>query len=174
MQKNKMKVSIITISLIAVLVAIQVILSRFLSIPTPITKISLGFIPICFTLHYLGRFQGIAVAGLGDFIGSILFPTGAYFPPFTLTAILRAFILSVFITKKSGIGRISAGILLSEIICSLGFNTLWLAMLTGDAFVVLLPARITQTIFMSVVQITVLYIMFDKTPALGRVQTYIK
>lgn len=86
------------IILSALLLATLFILSRILSIKTSLFVISLSFIPIMISAIYLGPKYTALIAGLGDLIGAILFPFGAYFPGFTITAvIMRIYIWSVFI-----------------------------------------------------------------------------
>ena len=72
--------------IIAMLVALNVILSRFLSIAAWNIKIGFAFVPVVFAALYLGPWQAALVGALGDFIGATLFPIAAYFPGFTITA----------------------------------------------------------------------------------------
>ena len=76
------------IILSAMLLALLIILSRFISIETQFLVISLDFIPIMMSAIWLGPKYSALIAGLGDFIGAILFQFGTYFPGFTISAIL--------------------------------------------------------------------------------------
>ena len=67
------------IILTAVLLAMLIILSRFLSIKTPILKISFAFVPTMLCAVWLGFKWTVLLNVLGDVIGATLFPTGPYF-----------------------------------------------------------------------------------------------
>lgn len=160
MPKKRMLVQ--EIAIIGLLIACQIILSRFLSISTSTIKIGFSFIPIAIALRYFGIKKGILVAALGDFIGAILFPIGAYFVGYTITAIIRSFIIGMFISKKINVKRICLSTILSELVCSVLLNTYWTTFFVSTGFILLLPSRLTQSAVMTVVQIFVLYILFIK------------
>ena len=74
----------------ALLTALEIVLSRFLSIQTQVTKIGFAFVPVVLAAVLLGPLEAGITAALGDFLGAMLFPTGPFFPGFTLTAFLMA------------------------------------------------------------------------------------
>ena len=86
MSKNK------KIILTAILLAMLIILSRFLSIKTPITKISFAFIPTMLCAVWLGPKWTVLLNVLGDVIGATLFPTGPYFIGYTISTAIAGFI----------------------------------------------------------------------------------
>ena len=53
----------------AMLVAIQIVLVRFLSIQTPFQRVSFGFLPIAMAGMLFGPGYGCAVAGISDLLG---------------------------------------------------------------------------------------------------------
>lgn len=77
------KSNIRTITHVAALIAIEIVLSRFCSIATPIVKIGFGFVPVAVCAMLYGPVWAGAAGGLGDFIGAILFPIGGYSPLLT-------------------------------------------------------------------------------------------
>ena len=87
MKKNHIQ-NIQMLALLGMLTAIEIVLSRFCSISAWNIKISLSFLPVAAAAMLCGAAPAVAVAALGDFVGAILFPIGAYFPGFTLTAAL--------------------------------------------------------------------------------------
>ena len=64
---------------LALLLAIEIVLSRFLSIQTSITRIGFGFVPLVIAGVLFGPVAAAIVAVLGDVLGALLFPTGAFF-----------------------------------------------------------------------------------------------
>ncbi len=142
------------IVIMGLLIAMDVILTRFLSISTPITRIGFAFVARVIAAIVLGPLQAAAAAGISDFIGAIAFPsTGAYFPGFTLTAMMFGLIYGLFLHQKVTPARITGAVVVSQIVCSLGLNTLWLTIITDSNFMALLSTRLLQALVTCVVQI---------------------
>ena len=78
------------IILTAILLAMLIVLSRFLSIKTPITKISFAFVPTMLCAIWLGPKWTILLNVLGDVIGATLFPSGAFFIGYTISTAVSA------------------------------------------------------------------------------------
>lgn len=139
---------------IALLIAIEILLSRFLSIATPIVKIGFSFLPIAVAGMLYGPFYGGAVAGLGDFLGALLFPIGAYFPGFTLTAFLSGSVYGLLLHRRSeSWPRVCAAVIIISLVLHLGLNSVWLHVITGKGVWAILPARVVQTLVMIPLQI---------------------
>lgn len=141
---------------VALLIAVEVVLSRFLSINTPIVRISLGFIPIALTGMLYGPVWAGMAAVIGDIIGAVLVPTGAYFPGFTLTALATGVTYGLLLKKQAGWGRIIAASLIVTVTLNLCLDSLWLHILTGQGYLALLPTRIVKCVIMAPVQALVL------------------
>lgn len=151
------------LAMMAVLLAAEIILSRFLSLSLPFVKIGFAFIPIAVAARMLGTAEAVTVAMLGDFLGAILFPIGPYFPGFTLTAGLRGLSNALFFHKTANLPRIAASVAVNEVIGSILLNTLWISMLYGSPFLTLLPTRLLQSAVMVAVQIPLLWVLFTKS-----------
>lgn len=138
---------------LSVFISMTVILTRFLSIQTPIVRIGFTFIPIAISAIMFGPiFSGIC-AGLADIIGMLLFPLGAYFPGFTLTAFLSGVIYGVFLYNKNvNIYRISAAVIIISVFVNLGLDTVWLWMITRKGIMAILPARVIKCLIMIPIQ----------------------
>ena len=80
MNKNTKKIVII-----AMLVAFDVIFSRLLAFNILIATVGLGFAAAAVCAMLYGPAWAGVCAALADFVGALLFPTGAYFPGFTAT-----------------------------------------------------------------------------------------
>ena len=85
---------------ISLLVALQIILTRFCSIQTPIVRIGFGFVPVVIIATMYGPIYAGVANGIADILGLMLFPSGSFFPGFTLTAILAGVIYGVFLYNK--------------------------------------------------------------------------
>jgi len=144
----------------ALLIALEIILRRFLSIQTPILQISLAFIPIVLIAMLYGSISAAIAAAVADFLGVLLFPVGAFFPGFTLTAFLVGAVYGLFLYKKpQSLWKICAATLIINFILQLGLNTLWIQMITGTDFLALIPARVMRPLIMAPVQIVCIQFM---------------
>ncbi|MBU3810912.1 MAG: folate family ECF transporter S component [Candidatus Niameybacter stercoravium] len=137
--------------LIALLVALNIVLVRFASINLgPLIRINFGFITIVIMGMLFGPRSAALGAALADFIGAIVFPTGgAYFPGFTLSALATGYIYGKMLYgHKLSISRIVLSNLLIVLIVQLFLNSLWLSMITGKAFMVLISTRVIKSFLM--------------------------
>ncbi|AOT71490.1 folate family ECF transporter S component [Geosporobacter ferrireducens] len=153
---------------LALFIALEVVLTRFLSIQTPIVRIGFTFLPIALSSMMFGPWFGGIAAALADILGMMIFPAGgAYFPGFTLTAFLTGSIYGIFLYRKpKNLLRISMAVIVISVIINLGLDTLWLWMITGKAIMVLLPARVIKCLIMIPIQIPMIHVVWHYT--LGR------
>lgn len=149
----KFKLDTKSLVTIALLVAMEVVLSRFLSISAWNIKIGFSFLPIAIGAILYGPIGGGLIAALGDFLGATLFPIGAYFPGFTLTAFLTGFVFGLFLYKSQSIPRIIGAVLINQCILSLCLNTLWISILYGSPYGPLFVTRVGQTLILVVVEV---------------------
>lgn len=153
--KNSSKFRTKDLALMGVLVAAEVVLSRFLSLAVWNLKIGFAFIPMAIAAIMLGPIKAGIVCALSDFVGAILFPIGQYFPGFTLTAFLTGFIFGVFLYEKQNITRIAIAVLINQLILGLSLNTLWISILYGAPYKAVFISRIPQVAIMIPVQILI-------------------
>ncbi len=140
---------------LGILVALEVVLNRFLSINAWNIKIGFSFIPVVVAAILYGPLAGGIVGALGDFIGAILFPIGTYFPGFTLTAFLMGLVFGFFLYKKQTPLRAAAAAGINQFILGLFLNTLWISVLYGSPYVPLLATRVVQSAILAPVQFAV-------------------
>lgn len=143
MSKNK------KIIITAILLAMLIVLSRFLSIKTPILKISFAFIPTMLCATWLGPKWTVLLNVLGDVIGATLFPTGPYFIGYTISTAIAGFIYGILLYNKENTGkkfilRVCIAVILIAFTVNLGLNTLWTSITSGKAFKVLFVARVVK------------------------------
>ncbi len=140
----------------ALLIAMQVILSRFLSINAWNLKIGFAFTAIFVAAYFYGPWFSAVVAVVADVIGASLFPSGAFFPGFTLTALLTGIVLGVFLYKKQTPLRIISAVAIDQLVLGLLLNSYWLSVLYGSPYVPLLATRAVQClVMMPVMYITI-------------------
>lgn len=148
---------------IALLVALEIILTRFLSINTPFLRIGFGFLPIAMIGILYGPLWAGASYALGDILGMLIFPSGPFFPGFTISAFLTGLVYGMFLHRKP-VSR-KRVLMASGIVCiliNLCLDTLWLYILMGQGVLPLIPARITKAAVMLAIQVIVIPIVWKK------------
>lgn len=156
--------------IMALLVAITVILSRFLSISTWNLKIGFAFLPVALAGILLGPISAAVVAALADFVGAILFPIAGFFPGFTFTAFLTGLLFGLFLHKKASMKNIILASLTTQIFGSLLLNSYWISVISGTPFMALMPARVLQTCVMIAFQIILIRLMAGYAPQIFQIQ----
>ncbi len=79
--------------LMAVLIAIQIVLARYLSVQVHEgLRISFETIPLALAGMWLGPLPGVLVALFSDFLGVVIYGYGVYFPPISLGPMVFALI----------------------------------------------------------------------------------
>ena len=128
LQKKKL-FTVHTITVAALLLALQVVLGNLIQVPLLGKQYNLGFVPIALTGAMLGPVPAAIVGGLGDFLGAHLFPAGAYFPGFTLTNILVGLTCGLVLHgRKVSWWRCLIAVVISLAGFNLLLNSLWLSM----------------------------------------------
>ena len=149
--------------IMAFMIAISVILTRFCSINTPILRIGFGFMPCAIMGIMYGPLWAGAGYAIADVLGMMIFPNGAYFPGFTLTAFLTGIVYGLFyhnneVTIKSSI----LPNLIVSIVLNLILDTMWLMILMGQGFWVLLPTRVIKCVVMFAIQLVLIPLVWNK------------
>lgn len=141
----------------ALLIAADVVLTRLLAVNTPVMKIGLGFAAVAVCALLYGPWWAALIGGLGDLTGALLFPTGAYFPGFTLTAACTGVIYGLCLYKKPPRWVYpAAAALLNTVLVSYLANTWMICLITGNSYSAMLTARAVQLAVMLPVQLAVL------------------
>lgn len=156
----KRRGNMVRIASMALLIALQVVLSRFLSINLQFLKIGFSFVPLMFAGYIYGASGGVVVALISDVIGALLFPSGPFFPGFTVTAMLSGLIYGTALGGKCTTVKLALGVVIEQIVCGLLLNTLWLSFLYHSSFRALLATRVWQIIVMIFVEIVFAEIFF--------------
>lgn len=138
-----------TITVAAMFAAISVALGYFTIQIGDYIKIGFSSISNEFVYYLFGPVVGGCFGGFIDLLKYIIKPTGAFFPGFTVNAILGGILYGMLLYKRPiRLVRVAAAKLTVVVICNILLNTLWLSMLYGKAFMVLLPMRALKNIIM--------------------------
>ncbi len=151
-EQTKQLFSTKMLATLGILLAMDIVLTRFLSINAWNIRIGFGFVPVVLSGMLFGALPTMVLGALADFLGAILFPTGPYFPGFTLTAALTGLTFGYFLKKENNIRGTVCAVLIVQFILGLLLNTFWIHLLYSSPFVPLLATRVVQSAFLSVVQ----------------------
>ena len=146
------------------LLALLIVLSRFVSIKTQILVISFSFIPIIMSAIWLGPKYSTLIAMLGDLIGAILFPFGTYFIGYTISQALTGFVYGMFLYKKGEelstkelLIRLTISSLIVLILINVFLTSLWIHIQYGKAYIAIMTGRIVAQICMFPIQLILIY-----------------
>ena len=157
-----------TLTLSALFTALEIVLSRFLSISAWNMKIGFAFVPVVIAALLLGPVWAGIAAALADFLGAVLFPVGPYFPGFTLTAFLMGLCYGAFLFSGQSFWRILLAVAVHQLVLSLLLNTLWISLLYGSPYGALLISRLPQCALLTAVQLVVIQALVRLLPRLKR------
>lgn len=135
-----------TLTLAAMLVALQIVLSKFLRVQmTDSIRLSIDSVPILLAGIWLGPVAGGAVGAVADLLGTVLFPTaGAYYPLLTVAFLLIGLVsglCALAMKQRKPLLRALVCVVPAELAGSLLFKSYALSALYGVPFGVLLAAR---------------------------------
>lgn len=130
---------------------------------TPQLRITFTFIPLAVCGWLFGPVPAMIVGAVGDIVGSLLFPQGAYFPGFTITSVLSGLIFGIFLYKKESLNTIM-NIAISKFLISallnVLLNSLWLSIITSKGYIFHLLQHLIKNIAVLPIEIILLIVVF--------------
>lgn len=150
--------------IMAFLIALEIILTRFCSINTPILRIGFGFLPVAMMGIMCGPIWAAIGYAVGDILGMLIFPSGIFFPGFTVTAMLTGLVFGLFLHNKEKITwkTVLPASLIIILVLNLCLDTLWLSIMFGDAFIALLPTRIFKCVVMLPIHLVLIPLVWNR------------
>ncbi len=149
-----------TLTTAAMLMAVSVVLGYFTIEAGPYLKIGFG-----------GVVNQFVYGGVLDLVKYVVKPTGAFFPGFTLNAMLGGVLYGTILYRKPlTFRRALWADLVVALICNIFLNTLWLSMMSGKAMMVLLPMRVLKNLIKWPVDAALFYLIAKRMESLGLVR----
>ena len=150
------------LAITALLIAINVTLDLLgLSIKLP-PNLRIGFGFLCNASigmlfgPAVGMMAGVCTDVLGYFAGNL--SMGAYFPGYTLTAVVGGLIWGLWLyPRKATVWRAAGAKICINVFCNICLNTLWLTVTGGKAMSVLLVTRVPKNLILLPLEIVLLY-----------------
>ncbi len=171
MSKFKIRFSTRHIVIMGILIAMNIVFTRLLSIQTATIRIGFGFVPIAAAGILLGPVPAGLVAVIADVVGLFINATGAFHPGISLNAFLTGLVFGLFLHKNQKFWRVLAAVAVNQGILSLFLQTYWLYGLYNmsgfDAYKALMISRIPQTLIVSAAQIVTIPMIAQLLKRLG-------
>ncbi|NMB20685.1 MAG: folate family ECF transporter S component [Firmicutes bacterium] len=136
---------------LGLLTAVSIVLTRIFGVVLPIAgvgalRLSFGEIPIILAGVLFGPIGGGLTGLASDLIGYMINSHGgAFFPGFSISAVLVGLIPGWILHKKRDSlswYQVGATVLVTDLVTGIFLNTLWLTILYGQGFFVILPMRV--------------------------------
>ena len=140
------------------------VLKRMLTVKLLIVSFSFSFVPFILCAIVLGRKYAMLIGIVGDILGVLMFPRGAFFPGYTLSAMLTGYIYGTFLYKEGDIEvdrvfllRLIISISLVGILINFGLNSLWLYYITKKAIRIIVPIKLIKQIILIPFKVMTIY-----------------
>lgn len=152
--------------IMGILIATEIILTRFLSINTPFLRIGFGFLPVAVCAILFGPLWAGICYTIGDVIGITLLTTRTPFPGFTLTAFLTGIVYGLLLhNKEVTFTRVLLASTIIALFINLGLDSLWLSILFKKAFWPVMVGRIIKFPLAIIIQTTLIPLVYNKVIA---------
>ena len=152
--------------MVALLIGLNIVFSRIISISAWNFKISLTFTTLLVAGYLYGPLWAALVGGVGDLIGSLLFPIGAYNPLFTVTAVVSGLIFGYFHYDNTELRNTILACTINQFGVSLLLNSLFIAITYKTSYLALLSTRLIQCVVMLVLEFIIIKLLEPLFPRL--------
>ena len=140
----------------AMLVALYTILSFFTFKLSTTLEIGFAYLALAVCGMMFGPVIGGIAGAVGDTLGFIVSPNGAFFPGFTLSAFIMGFIYGIVLYKKPlTLKRIMLASFIVMFVCNLILTPIWLNMMYGTNLIAL--PRIIRNVIMYPINTILMY-----------------
>ena len=146
--------------LCGLMAALAVVLNYTTSIfITPNIRIGFSGLPNRVVEYLFGPCIGVIFGGMLDILKYLLKPDGgAFFFGYTFNVMVAGIIYGTILYRRPvRLWRIFIAEFLTKAIVNCGLNTLWLAVMNGNAFLAILPARVIKNIIMLPIDTAILF-----------------
>lgn len=148
----------------SMLSALNVLLHLLLTVVVSTTQvISVAFLATAASGLLYGPLLTGVIGVATDLIKYLLRPNGGFFPGFTFNEFVIGFLYGLILYKKPvTLARTLAARISVTVLVNLCLTPLWLSMMYGNVFIVLVSARIVKNIVLLPVETALLYFILKK------------
>ncbi len=123
------------LALMAVMIALKVVVGNFYIPLSENLHLSITFLLVGLEAMMIGPAAGMVSGAVTDIVGFLLFPSGPWFPGYTLTAMAGELLYGLFFYgQRVGWGRITAAKIISNYGINVLMGSLWSAMLYSKGY----------------------------------------
>lgn len=156
---------------LSMFVVLQIVFTLFIGVATPVTRITLTFIPMAVAGMLHGPVFGLVAALAADLIRATLWPIGPYFIGFSITAALVGALYGLLYKKENMTKTIIFIAMFKALVLHLFLNTFWVSYLSKVPYMVLLTPRIIKELFLVPIEIGInIYLLPRLKSQMGRIQ----
>lgn len=149
------------LALMAAFIAMKIIVGLIRIPVAQNLRISITFILVALEAAIIGPAAGMVSGAITDTLSFILFPDGAYFPGYTLTAMCGEMIYALFLYHKQiTVLRLGIAKFFNNYLINVLMGSLWSAMLYDRAFVFYALNSLIKNTVMLPFEIGALYMVF--------------
>ncbi len=151
--------------LCGLMAALSVVLNMVASISFgPYVKIGFSGLPHRIVEYLFGPMTGCIFGAVLDILKYVIKPDGPFYFGFTFNAMVAGFIYGNILYKKNiTIPRVLCAEFLVKLIVNCFLNTLFIAIIYGKGFFVLLPLRVIKNIIMLPIDTAILFFVLTST-----------
>lgn len=137
-----------SIAMIGLLTALQIVLSMTTDIMiTTDIRLSLHFLTVAACGMLFGPLAAAAQGAICDVLVAFIAPKGAFFPGFTLSALVGGLIYGLLLYQRPWTWwRLLLAKGLVNLVVNVGLNSLWISMMQGSAMNALIPVRLLKNL----------------------------
>ena len=154
-----------------------------------IVAVELIYIPVGENLRIMFSFLLLALCGaisgpvvtamvgvVSDILGAVIFPSGAFFPGYTLTAVVTSLLFALFLYRQRiTVLRLACCKLSVNLFANVLLNSVWSSILMGKGYVYYLSKSIVKNALLLPIEILMLAFMFGALyPLLRRYDVAVK
>lgn len=152
---------------LSMFIVMQIVFTLFIGVTTPITRITLTFIPMAVAGMLYGPVFGLTAALSADLIRATLWPIGPYFFGFSITAAIVGALYGLLYKKEDMQKKIIFIAIFKGVVLHLLLNTLWVSIIAKTPYTVILAPRIIKELFLIPIEIAInLYLLPKLRPQL--------
>lgn len=150
------------LALMATFIAMKVILSGIYIPVSENLHIGISFLVIAVEASILGPVAGIVSGFVTDILSFALFPSGAFFFGYTLTAMLGELFYGLFLFKqKITISKLATAKILTNYLLNVLLGSLWSSMLYGNVYLYYAAKSFIKNTILLPIEILGLVVLFN-------------
>ena len=152
---------------LSMFVVLQIVFTLFIGVATPITRITLTFVPMAVAGMMYGPVFGLVAALTADLIRATLWPIGPFFFGFSVSAAMVGALYGLLYKKEDMKKSIIFIAIFKGIVIHLFLNTFWVSIVAKAPYSAILVPRIVKELFLIPIEIAInLYLLPKLKPQL--------